>query len=108
MLNHRATQGYALVELMFVLVIIAILVLIAVASFVAATSSASAAACAANRNAVTRAVEIYFADTGNYPSEIDDMRNYVTNWGAASKCPTGPSLVYDTATHDIVCPVHGQ
>ena len=108
MLNDRTTHGYALVELMFVIAVIGVLLFIAIASFMAATSSASAAACASSRNAMTRAVEMYFAETGSYPGDIDDMQSFVRNWASASRCPTGPSLIYDTATHDIVCPVHGQ
>jgi Tfp pilus assembly protein PilE len=92
---------------MVVVAIIGILVLIAVASYAVAIDRAQAATCASSRRAMTRSVEVYFAETGHYPADINDLRDSVSNWSSASKCPSGPSLYYDSASHDIVCPVHG-
>lgn len=107
MSNVRNSQGYSLAELMVVLAIIGFLVLIAVASYTLAIGRAQAATCAASRNAMNRSVEVYFAETGHYPANIDDLRGHVSNWDSASKCPSGPSLMYVITTHEIVCPVHG-
>lgn len=107
MASDRNTAGYSLSELLVVVTIIGILVLIAVASFAVATGRAESAVCETNRKAMTRAVEVYSADTAHYPAGIDELRDYVTNWGRASKCPSGPSLTYNTVTHNIECPVHG-
>jgi prepilin-type N-terminal cleavage/methylation domain-containing protein len=107
MAEHKA-HGYTLIELMVVVTIIGILMLIAVASFALSTSRARAITCSANRRTMTRSIQVYYGDNGEYPTEISDLQSYVSNWGSASKCPSGPLLTYEAATHDVVCPVHGD
>jgi len=101
------TQGYSLAELMIVLALIGVLVSIAVASYTLAINRARAATCAASRRTMTRSVEVYLAETGHYPADVNDLHYVVANWSSARKCPSGPALFYDSATHDVVCPVHG-
>lgn len=105
--GDRNTHGYTLAELMVVLAIIGIVVTIAIASYTLAISRAQAATCAASRRSMTRAVEVYLAETGHYPTDVNDLHEIVANWSSASKCPSGPPLFYDSSTHSVVCPVHG-
>jgi general secretion pathway protein G len=104
--NGQKTEGFSVAELMIVVAIISILILIAVVSYKVAIDRAQAATCASSRVAMTRAVELYFAQVGSYPTSIDDLQPYVSNWNSASKCPSGPALTYDTVTHDVLCPIH--
>lgn len=108
MSHGRDEHGYTLAELMAVLAIIGFLVLIAVASFSLASGRAQAVTCMANRRTMTRALEVYSANQGAYPAVIGDIQPYVSNWNSASKCPKGPALTYDTTSHVIACPIHGQ
>jgi prepilin-type N-terminal cleavage/methylation domain-containing protein len=99
-------DGFALIELMAVVLIIAILLGIAVAVFTAATSSANAAACRHNQQVLNRAISV--ARAGN--AEIDEMADLetcVVNFEKASLCPAdGTHLVYDSATDSVTCTNH--
>lgn len=59
------TDGFTLVELMVVVLILGILVAIAVPVYNAATDRATKAACASNQRIIVNAVEAYRATTGD-------------------------------------------
>lgn len=71
--NFRKQEGFTLVELMVVVLIIGILVAIAIPIFNNASQSAKEKTCAANIRTINGAVQQYAATNESAPTSIDDL-----------------------------------
>lgn len=65
---HRKDEGFTLVELMVVVLIIGILVAIAIPVFNAAKANAQRKSCWSNQRTIEGAMGMYQADQGRFPS----------------------------------------
>ena len=72
---HKNEKGFTLVELMVVVVIIGVLVAIAIPIFNNVQANAQKNACFANQRTIEGALNVYLADTGNYPSNTEATLN---------------------------------
>lgn len=101
-----ADQGFTVLEVSIVVLIIGILLAMAVATFVATTGAANAAACRGNQDALAKALVIS-TSTGNTVDEIGDLEPYVKNFDEISLCPKdGTPLILDVAHNEVTCPNH--
>ena len=116
MMNEvRHQQGFTLIELITVIVIIGILSSVAVPKFIDLSSMAEAAACKANQSAIRSAATIAYvqnaaAGSAAFPSWSDfttTPSNYFAN-GTMPTCPSGGTYSYVQATGSISCDVVGH
>jgi competence protein ComGC len=105
--GHRnVDEGWTLLEVMAVVLILGILVAIAVASYSLATERAKRVACQANQRALNTAVIVYEQEhEGAVPPDLGSLRPYVANDGF-TRCPSGVAYTYDTTSGLIACPIH--
>ena len=66
-------QGFTLVELLIVIVILGILAGIVVFAVGNLTSNAKTNACATEKSTISTAIEAYKAQTGAYPASMTDL-----------------------------------
>jgi len=88
---RKSDEGFTLVELMVVVLIIGILVAIAIPVFNAARARAEQRTCFANQRTIEGAVQQYLADdTGNVIADLTTSGDLVPEFLAADPvCPTG-------------------
>lgn len=114
MKTYNSDNGFTLVELIMVIVIIGILSAVAVPKFVDLTGSANAAKCAANRGAINSALSMtYAAVVASDPSQANwivtaapDDSMFAT--GAIPECPTGGTYSYSNGITSCDADGHGN
>jgi len=109
---RKSDEGFTLVELMVVVLIIGILVAIAIPVFNAASRSARQRTCHSNQRIIEGAVQQYLAaDPGNVVADIDGtvadnntadlIPEYIKE---APECPVNDSLYSLDASGNTTCP----
>lgn len=119
----RKDEGFTLVELMVVVLIIGILVAIAIPVFNAASASARRSACQSNLRTLDGAVEQWVAaNPNNAITSITDMATaaaalntpdpgdgtsgeYVKDWAGSTVCPEDGVTAYTVALGNFTCTV---
>lgn len=90
----KGKGGFTLVELMVVVAIIGILVSIAIPVYSNVTEKAERTAVEANLRVLEGAIMMYYAEYGEYPTDISKLNNYIQGGDPAN---LGPG----TATYSI-------
>jgi len=101
---RRKDEGFTLVELMVVILIIGILVAIAIPVFNAARATAERRTCHANQRTIEGAAQQYVADVGGDIASVDAMGQLVPRFIAETpRCPTN-RVVYTITDGRTGCP----
>lgn len=107
---HRQ-EGFTLIELMIVILIIGILVGIAVPVFLAARGNAQEKTCKANMKTIKTQSNVYAASNdGTYPSQLSDLSAFIENLANVTTCPGSGTVTYTfstTAPPFASCSAHG-
>lgn len=86
----KSEKGFTLVELMVVVIILGILVAIAIPIFNNVTGDAKAKVCASNIRTINGAINMYYANEGKYPDDINELSPYIKDLSNL-KCPVTDS-----------------
>ena len=101
-------DGFSLVELMVVTLIIGVLVSIATASFLVSIRASKETACKANLRVIREAVTAYHCRHEENPPALEDLIPDFIQAENDLRCPTTQlTYEYDPATGEISCPYHG-
>jgi general secretion pathway protein G len=81
-------KGFTLVELLVVVLILGALAAIAVPRIIGGAQNAKINACKTNVDLINSQIELYFANTGNWPSALSDVTGTVQS--PSEYFPDGP------------------
>lgn len=108
-MDRRGAEGFTLIELMTVVLILAALITIAVPVYAASSKQAAAMTCLASRTIVERGASVYRAKEGTSAATIGTLvsAGYLKTLPA---CPTKGIYVFDSrrdgGTDSVYCSVH--
>lgn len=104
-------EGFSIVELMTVILILGILVAVAVASYMVTTEASRKVTCLSNQRALRAAILQYQVDhQDDLPDTLEDVHPLVQWQNGFGRCVSGgaPALIYDKNTGEVTCPTPGH
>jgi len=102
--NLKGSDGFTLIELMVVVMIIAVLIAIAIPSFLGFRSSAQDRSAQSEVRNVLLAEKAYWLDNADYTETIADITAFEPNAVMHASAPaTGVVAQLNTASSDVVC-----
>ena len=105
----RVRKGFTLVELLVVVLILGALAAIAVPRISQSAQTAKINACKTNVDLINSQIELYFANTGQWPEDLDAIvgnGDYFPDGPPA--CPFGTDYSYSDITHRVAEHTHGD
>ncbi|MDI6873005.1 MAG: prepilin-type N-terminal cleavage/methylation domain-containing protein [Actinomycetota bacterium] len=105
--RHGEQDGFSVVEMMMVLLIIGILLGIAFVSYSFSLDRTRQTACRANLKTIREAIRMYEAKNGAYPPSLRDLAPEYLEGGFDFRCPrSGQDYLYDPLEGEVRCPYH--
>ncbi len=100
-------EGFTIVEMMMVLLIIGILVGIAVASYSFSLSRSQEAACRSNLKVLRKAITAFEIYNDRYPETLQELVPEYVEEGFSFRCPNShEGYLYDPESGSVTCPRH--
>lgn len=105
-------NGYTIIELMIVIVVIGILASIAIPNYKSILNRAERSACLANQRTIEMARMYYSITNNSYGLSMADIKGAFSEIGFTGDgkaenlvCPSGGSYIFDTGTFEITCTI---
>lgn len=84
---HKRTNGFTVVELLIVIVVIAILAAISIVSYSSLRGDADNSRRISDMNNIVKALEVYRLKTGQYPDITTNAACSSSDWETSDRCP---------------------
>jgi prepilin-type N-terminal cleavage/methylation domain-containing protein len=98
----RSNKGFTLVELLVVVLILGALAAIAIPRISQSAESAKINACKTNVDLINSQIELYYANEGEWPEDLDDIINDTDYFpDGPPECPFGKKYSYKAARHRV-------
>ena len=95
-------KGFTLVELLIVVLIIGALAAIAIPRLGASANSAKINACNTNVDTINRQIELYMANTGDWPNNFNEIANDTDYFpDGPPECPFSSPYTIHGSTHRV-------
>lgn len=112
MMIRSKQNGYTIIELMIVIVIIGILASIAIPNYRGILNRAEKSACLANQRTIEMARMYYSITNNSYGLSMADIQGAFSEIGFIGDgktenlvCPSGGSYLFEIGTFDIICSI---
>lgn len=104
----RKKEGFTLIEILFVIIVLAILASIAIMRIRTTTATAQNNACAAIQAVINTQIEQYMLDGNAYPADQAAFNTFLTNTlyfpdGVPACQGAAPACTYNAATYRASC-----
>jgi prepilin-type N-terminal cleavage/methylation domain-containing protein len=100
--SRKFVNAFSLIELLIVILIIGMLAAIAIPRIGTSAANAKANTCKANVNMINRQIELYMANTGDYPNNWNQFKNDTDYFpDGPPECPFGTNYVMDGGLHRV-------